>query len=96
MKKCIAVISAFILCSIVLTSCGNSVKSDAKEMADKTCKATKLMQKVFAGDKNAAKELQTLTKETEELGNKIKGKYTSEKDQKAFQNEYIKDLQNCK
>ena len=96
MKKCIAVISAFILFSIVMTSCGNSVKSDAKEMAEKTCKASKLMQRVFAGDKTAAKELETISKESEELGKKIKGKYTSEKDQRAFQEEYIKDLQNCK
>lgn len=96
MKKCIAVISTSLLLSLLLTSCGNSVKSDAKEMAEKTCEASKLMQKMFAGDSTAAKKLEKLTKETEELSNKIKGKYTSEKDKKAFQDEFIKDLQDCK
>jgi len=96
MKKCIVGISIFIFTLVALTSCGHSIQSDAKEMAQKTCEASKLMQRLFAGDNSAAKDLRKITKESEELSADIKKRYTSEKDKKAFQEEYIKDLQNCK
>jgi basic membrane lipoprotein Med (substrate-binding protein (PBP1-ABC) superfamily) len=90
MKKSMTVIGALLFASVIFTSCGGGVESDAKKLADLMCKAQKLMQ-----DGNT-EEYEAISKEGNELEKELKGKYTSEEDQKKFVEALTKEIANCK
>lgn len=74
----------FIVCSaIALTSCGNSIESDAQELAELTCKA----EKNYTDLDNALK--------LAELAEELEGKYTGE-DEKKFEQAFFEAKRNCK
>lgn len=90
MKKNItffAVVAVVVLCA----SCGNSLKSDAKKMADKTCECTLLAQDMSDMDK-----IEACAEEIETLGKELDKKYTTTDDQKAFLEAYTEALKSCK
>lgn len=96
MRKLIYFAGALIIASMIMTSCANSVESDAKEVADITCEAGKLMEKSFAGDSTAAKEMEELGAKMEALSTELQEKYKTPEEQKAFQEAYMKALEECK
>ncbi len=97
MKKSITFLGAVLFASLLVTSCGGgSIDSDAKKLADLQCKAQGLMQKAQAGDQSVMEEAAKLGTEATALSNEIKGKYTSEADQKKFTEALLKEMGNCK
>ena len=74
--------TAFILFTLV--SCGGSADSDAKKLAELQCKLMK-------NPTDAA-----LQKESQELSDKLKNKYSSEDEQKKFAEVYLKAMGECK
>jgi hypothetical protein len=82
-------LGAILLTASVLTSCGGSVDGDAKKLAELQCKAQKL-------DPTNTEEAKTLAEEIAALSTEFKGKYTSESDQKAFDEAYVTEVKNCK
>ena len=68
--------------SILLTSCGSSIESDAKELAELSCKVEKDL-----SDLESAQELAELTDELE-------GKYSGEKEEK-FEKAFYEAKKNC-
>ncbi|MCX6315829.1 MAG: hypothetical protein NTW29_00950 [Bacteroidetes bacterium] len=85
MKKTILP-AAIIALSLAFTSCGGggSFESDVRKMADYRCKMQKLEAK-DPTDEKAKKELEDLTKEMEEYGDKMRKKYESKKDDKDME-----------
>lgn len=74
---------AFILgTSIVLTSCGSSIESDAQELADLMCKAENDLTDIENSMKLA------------ELSDKLDGKYTGE-EEKKFEAAFFEAKKNC-
>ncbi|AUC76182.1 hypothetical protein [Olleya sp. Bg11-27] len=88
MKK---VLITICLGAIFLTSCGggNDMQSDAKKMADLTCKMTKAM----AADPTKASDF---TKEITEFSLETTKKYNTAEDMKAFAEALAKEMENCK
>ncbi|MDT0648426.1 hypothetical protein RM545_17170 [Zunongwangia sp. F260] len=79
LKKWVFILGA----SIVLTSCGNSIESDAKELAELTCKA----EKDFTDLDNSQK--------LAELADELEGKYSGE-DEEKFEKAFFEAKRNCK
>jgi len=88
MKKALITIC---LGAMFLTSCGGGgdIKSDAKKMADLTCKMTKTMQE----DPTKA---EGFTKEMTELSVEMTKKYSTAEDVKAFAEAVAEEMKNCK
>ena len=75
-----------IIVLVVLFSCsGNSIKSDAKRVADIENRAMKLMSKATAGDQAAMAEYTKLAADAAALTKEMQGKYTSDSDKKKFE-----------
>ena len=89
MKKGMTFLGAILLTASVLTSCGGSVESDAKKLAELQCKAQKVDPTNMEEAKKLAEEAATLSKE-------LQGKYSSEADAKAFGEAMLKEIGNCK
>ncbi len=70
------------MASTVLTSCGGSVESDAKKVAELTCKGVK-------GDAAAATEAAT-------LGAEMAKKYAGSEDFAKYSEAVVKEAANCK
>jgi len=79
MKKLTTIIGATLFASLILTSCGGSIESDAKAYAELMCKSQK------------AKDLAEVTKITEEA-TKMATKYTSEADLKSWGEAVAKEM----
>ena len=79
MKKLTTIIGATLFASLILTSCGGSIESDAKAYADLMCK-----------QKNA-KDPTEMTKLAEEA-TKMAAKYTSEADSKSWVEAITKEM----
>lgn len=91
-KITIGLIAAFLL-----ASCGNSINSDAKKLADLQCKAKDLTQKMMSGDTGSSIEKETgkITKEIEELAQEIDEKYTSQDEQEELQQAIMEAMKKC-
>jgi hypothetical protein len=96
MKKGMIFLGAILLASSILTSCGNSIESDAKKVAEIQCKAQKLMEKAATGDMTTLAESQSIAAEAISLQKEMEGKYTSEEDQQKFAEALLKEVGNCK
>ena len=79
MKKLTTIIGATLFASLILTSCGGSIGSDAKAYADLICKSQK------------AKDVAEMTKLAEEAA-KMSTKYTSEADLKSWNEAVAKEI----
>ena len=79
MKKLTTILGATLFASLILTSCGGSIESDAKAYADLMCK-----------QKNA-KDPTEMTKLAEEAA-KLTTKYTSEADLKSWGEAMAKEI----
>jgi hypothetical protein len=86
MKK-ITTIFAFMLLAVAFTSC-DSKKSDAKKLAEISCKMQKLAEK---GD-YTSDDYTKLAKEGAELSTKLEKKY---KDDKDFAMMLLQEMSNC-
>ena len=95
------IFGAILFASFILTSCGgNSIQSDAKKLAELTCKAEKMAAEVAAqaaaGDMSAITESKKLASEAATLIKEMKQKYTSDSDKKILQEAYLIEMGNCK
>lgn len=90
MKKSITLLSLFVVVAL-LASC-DSLKSDAKKIADKTCECTLLAQQ----DMSDMEKIEACANEIEALGQELDKKYTTKEDQKAFLEAYTEALKSCK
>jgi hypothetical protein len=79
MKKLTTIIGATLFASLILTSCGGSIESDAKAYADLMCKSQK------------AKDVAEMTKLADEAA-KMTTKYTSEADVKSWGEAVAKEM----
>jgi hypothetical protein len=79
MKKLTTILGATLFASLILTSCGGSIESDAKAYADLICKSQK------------TKDLAEVTKLLEET-TKMDAKYTSEADSKSWDEAKTKEM----
>ena len=84
MKKTLTILGAVLFVTVVMTSCGNSIESDAKKLADLQCKSLK------AGTTDIA-----AATETAQLAEKLKDKYQGD-DLKKFEEAFAKEFANCK
>ena len=90
-------VSAIVIASIALSSCGSgSMAADAKKLADLQCKAQALMAKASSGDLSIIEESTKLSAEAAELSKELEGKYTSDSDKKAFGEALLKEAGKCK
>ena len=87
---------AILFASIILTSCGGSIDSDAKKVADLQCKYQKLMQKASSGDMSVLSENTKFAAEVAELTKEMEGKYTSSADKEKFSIALLKAMGDCK
>lgn len=87
-----------LIATILLSSCGSSVESDAKKLADLQCKSMKMAEKIQSGemDVSNATESMSFAIEASELAEKLEGKYTTGEDQREFQKAVLKAMKDCK
>jgi ABC-type uncharacterized transport system involved in gliding motility auxiliary subunit len=96
MKKRIQTLLLIQAFFLILTSCSsNSIESDAKRLAELTCKSQKLVTKAASGDMSVIEESTKLSAEVISLSNELKGKYTIDSDKEAFAKAYLNELKNC-
>lgn len=86
-----------LVATILLSSCGNSVNSDAKKLAKLQCEAQEITQKMMTGDLDASdsSKMEELTKEIEEVAEKLDKEYTTEKEQEELQRIVMKEMEKC-
>ena len=95
MKKSITVFGAMVFATLILTSCGSSVESDAKKLAELQCKSQKLSEKVLAGDMSVSAESMTLATDAAKLSEEIEGKYTTDEEKQKFEEALLKEMGKC-
>lgn len=96
MKKLTLLFSAVLLTSLTLTSCGGaSMESDAQRVAEITCKVSGIMEKVMDGDEDAKAESEKLAEEMESLKEEMEEKYTTDEEQKKFQEAVMEASKDC-
>lgn len=96
MKKSITVFGAMVFATLILTSCGSTVESDAKKLAELQCKSQKLSQKILAGDMSVSAESMSLAADAAKFSQEIKGKYTTDEEKKRFSEALLKEMGDCK
>jgi predicted small secreted protein len=96
MKKLTTLFGALLLASLTLSSCGNSIESDAQRVADVACKVSTVMEKAMQGDEDAKEESEKLSEEMKSLKEEMEGKYTTEADQEEFKKAVTKATKDCK
>ena len=96
MKKSITVLGAVLFASLILTSCGSSVESDAKKLAELQCESQKLSEKILAGDISVTTESMNLAADAAKLAEEVKEKYTSDEEIKKFEEALMNEMGNCK
>ena len=90
------ILGAILFASVILTSCGSSIDSDAKKVADIECKSQKLMQKASSGDMSVISESTKLAAEAANLTKELEGKYSSSADKEKFEIALLKAMGDCK
>lgn len=80
--------------TMLLASCGGSMESDAKKVAELQCKIMKMSDGILEGEMDAATTI-ALAQETEELVEEIEGKYTTEAEKEKFEKAVLKALAEC-
>ena len=77
-------------------SCGSSIESDARKVADLQCEARELAKKILSGDQSAAEEAQKLSAEALRLTSELQQKYSSVEDRQKLTQALIDAAANCK
>jgi len=96
MKKAMGKLTTILFLVVLITSCNNnSIESDAKKLAEITCKSQKLLTRAASGDMSVIQESTKLSAEVVSLSNELKGKYTSDSEKEAFTKAYLNELKNC-
>lgn len=95
MKKSITIFGAIIFATFTLTSCGSSVESDAKKLAELQCKSQKLSEKVLSGDMSVSAESMTLATDAAKLAQEIEGKYTTDEEKQKFEEALMQEMGKC-
>lgn len=95
MKKSITIFGAIIFATFTLTSCGSSVESDAKKLAELQCKSQKLSEKVLSGDMSVSAESMTLATDAAKLLQEIEGKYTTDEEKQKFEEALMQEMGKC-
>lgn len=89
-------VSPLLLVIVLFTSCGGSIRSDAKKVAKLQCKAQELMSKAASGDNSVIEESNEIASEAQSLSRELEAKYTSEADKKEFLEALREELGKCK
>ena len=95
MKKSITVFGAILLSVFTLSSCGSSLESDAKKVAEFQCKSQKMTEKILNGGMSASTENIKLAAEGAKLLEEIEGKYSSAEDKQKFEEAVLEEMGNC-
>lgn len=96
MKKAMGKLTTILFLAVLITSCNNnSIETDAKRLAELTCKSQKLATRAASGDMSVIEESTKLSADAISLSNELKGKYTSDSDKEAFAKAYLNELKNC-
>jgi predicted small secreted protein len=95
MKKSITIFGAIVFATFSLTSCGSSVESDAKKLAELQCKSQKLSEKVLSGDMSVSAESMTLATDAAKLAQEIEGKYTTDEEKQKFEDALMQEMGKC-
>lgn len=96
MKKVILSSLVSIFISIAITSCGSSIESDAKKVAELKCKAEKSMSGVLTGDLSLISESKKLAEEAKTVSEEMEGKYKSHEDAEKFAKALADAMGDCK
>lgn len=80
--------------TMLLASCGGSLESDAKKIADLQCKIMKMSDDILDGDMDASASI-ALAEEAEKLEKEMKGKYTTDEEREEFGKALLKALGDC-
>jgi hypothetical protein len=99
MKKGMPMLGALLFTALtILTGCGgNSIESDAKKLAEITCKMKGIQQKAASGDMSVMAEATKLQAEVMALDKEMKEKYPKDSDnEKKLAEAYLKEMNNCK
>jgi len=81
--------------TIILTSCGSSISSDAQKVANLQCKVKKLKQKAMSGNASSMQEAQEFISEAAILVQEMNRKYASIEEKQEFQTALAKATTNC-
>lgn len=86
-----------LIATILLSSCGSSVESDAKKLAELQCKSMKMSEKIQSGEMDAsnATESMSFALEASELAEELEGKYTTDEEKKEFEKAVMKAMKDC-
>ena len=101
MKKLTSFIAVVLIASFAFTACGNSsssIQSDAKKLADITCRYQKLATKAGQGDMSDVSEYTKLASESATLSSEMQKKYSKgdAKEYSIFLEAYNKAVAECK
>ena len=92
-KKTVTILGMFLF---VLTSCNDSVETDAEKLATMQCKSYELMEKLGRGE-STMEESTALSAEMELFDKEMKSKYTSQEEKKKFEEACLKAIgRGCK
>ncbi len=95
MKKLITTFVTLFFVSFLLISCGNSMESDAKKLAELQCKSQNLI-KNSSGDLTKVEEATKTAQEYSDMMQKMQSKYSSNSDQIKFNQALLKEMEKCK
>lgn len=87
-----------LMATMLLYSCGGSIESDAKRLADLQCKAQKMSEKMMSGEVDLSDMSATVSLATEasELAEELEGKYTTEGEREQLEKALWKAMEDCK
>ena len=87
--------------AIALSSCGDSLKKDAKTLGEKYCKMMELQKKAEAATTDEEKtkleaEVKKVDEEGQKLSDEFEKKYSDEKQKKEFEKAFDEETKACK
>jgi hypothetical protein len=95
MKKLMTILGSFLFASVILTSCGGGIESDAEKGCEMICEAAEVANNLLESptDADLLKEAADLGEKMQEFGDELDKKY---KDDKEGEKELKKLMSNCK
>lgn len=87
--------------AISLSSCGDSLKKDAKTLGEKYCKMMEVQKKLDAATTDEEKskleaEVKKIDEEGQKLSDELEKKYSDEKQKKEFEKAFEEETKACK
>lgn len=87
--------TTLMIATLVFSSCGSSISSDAQKIANLQCKAQELQQNGLTGDESSLEETQELIAESAALIQEMNAKYNSFEEKQEFAQALSKAKANC-